>query len=579
MNAEWMLLAVVTLTLGLLAAVWRILRPQSRSAEAMTAVAGAYFLGVGLLHFGNSGWGPFSSDLAATANLLAESSAATPWGLLTAAWGAILLLAWPGKQGSRWQAPAILVALGCLQLAILSKNPWLQWGAVSLGGWACGLSLSGDGASSDRDRRPQIPLLWLTAADLLWLLGLLNLGDVAGSPMLAVSELAGGEFLSSLAPAQLGRVTLGSLLFLASIAIRAALFPLMGWTRSVTFEGRDVALLVMGAFFPAWVLMWRWGELWFLLPEIQLIVVNLGVLGSGLLALSALSETSPPRRLMRLAGAQGGLIFAAFGAGIGSEGLTLLLGSGLLLMLIPQLFEMPIGRARTVALFASGGLLCCGWLGQEGLYQALTARTDGIPPLAGLGPLLLPVLQCVLTYPLFRSIREVESVSGVLVLDSAEQRRTPLQLGFALVTWLCVIGVTVQLRRLGLLSAGWIPLFMGQAALAGVIGAYSLPLHPTDSPRPAGRFAGLQRLAREDFYTLPIINLLVLPLRMLAQLSRFSEWIVIERITTKLPRGIVRAIADEATALDEESGVRKSTQHILTATLILCVTAAAILWK
>jgi len=484
----------------------------------------------------------------------------------------LLLLNWPQTPGTfpetfRREALSGLLLVATVQWASLTADAWVQWGLLAFSGWMLTLVLARDTSDNLRGKGAAACLVWLTVADLLWLLGLTGL-----SMILPVSDLISAsnpELLAQLSEGQIALCVPALSLLLGGLILRCGLYPLMSWTTPVTKSYRDAAWIMAFGFGPAMVILFRWAHLLSGFAELRLMLTGLGGLSAFLLALMAWGGSRGPVRLVHACASQ--LSLAWMGLGIDPSQQTGFMAFTCILIWLLGIFALGLNQLRgrhenwkftRYMLFLIAGLATLGLFGQEQIWEVLfhSQELQGVNRGLLLGTFLLS--HVLVARVLFQEIQiqpqAAEKSSAALFTPQAGLSTTGW-VGVMMATVLVLLGILFgpQKFQFARTEVVELPFVTGLLMLMGLVAAFTWPAAPDAAGGgriAANRWGNLQRMSRSEFYLPGMIQVFILlPVQAAAQVSRFLEWMVIGNLTMKLPAMLWQGIGNHAALADEES--------------------------
>jgi hypothetical protein len=170
---------------------------------------------------------------------------------------------------------------------------------------------------------------------------------------------------------------------------------------------------------------------------------------------------------------------------------------------------------------------------------------------------------------------QLASASRIAPLEANDisMRKPASRPATAIVLLLTVFGFAGLLEAELVCSGRWnppgVPAVNLIIMLIGAIAAWTWPMRAT--LKGGSKFL-LWRLAEEEFYVPSIIEVAVLmPLRGLAQLSRFFEWIVIVQLVRGIPSRVLAETGEVAALADEDTNDSKAAAQTLLAVIVMIV--------
>jgi len=487
----------------------------------------------------------------------------------------LLLLNWPQASGTspetfRRETLFGLLLAATVQWASLSADAWVQWGLLAFSGWMLAFILARDTSDNLRGKGAAACLVWLTVADLLWLLGLTGL-----SLILPVSDLISAsnpELLSQLSEGQIALCVPALSLLLGGLILRCGLSPLMSWTAPATKSFRDATWMMAFGFGSAMIILLRWLPLFSGFAELRLMLTGIGGLSALLLALMAWGGSRGPARLVHACASQ--LSLAWMGLGIDPSRQTAPLAFTCILIWLLGIFALGLNQLRErranwkfirSMLFLTAGLATLGLFGQEQIWEVVfhSQELQGVNRGLLLGTFLLS--HALVAQVLFREIQiqqEMAHSSSTAFSTSQAGLSTTGWVGVMLVNVPVLLGILFGPQQFRLVETMDIelPFITGLLMLIGLVVALTWPQQPAvirageERQEGGSGWKNLRRMSRSEFYLPAMIHVLILlPIRVAAQVSRFLEWMVLGNLTMKLPALLWQGIGDHATLADEES--------------------------
>lgn len=471
----------------------------------------------------------------------------------------------------RLRSGLVLCLVSTSSCAVLTMNVWWQWGAVALSGWLlCGaLLLTGTDA---KQAGIVGPLTWLTAADLLWLVGLSTLQGILGSWDLHVLSNWPANRELNAAQWSLGVVAAGVMLL--SLLIRLGLFPCSIWTASANVSGRHAAWVAAFGFGQGVILLSRWTPVLTPFAEFQTLLLGMGGLSAVLLAVSAWAKSDPHIRCLHIAGGQLGLVAMGIAAVPEQEIQFSLQAIAVLGTLGLMAWELDREDISNRISLAAAILLCVGAFGHEAVFDAI--QTMSLDQGRNPWPLLAVGLfgHGLMTYSLFQML----AVSSSRSAKEGERRAGPNIAGGA--TLLMLLALTTQPIWIGGRTPDGAPFDLGISRnfpvatllvmLIALTAARLFPAATTQGDvRAGGNEDSFRRLGREDFYVEQILTRLVVdPLTGFARaVARVHD--AISDSWTELPRRLVQGLAEQAEETDEETTSPASAAIMIMTALVL----------
>ncbi len=525
-----------------------------------------------------------------------------PWGnidWLAACWccvagaSTVLLLHWPRLRetpsGLYRENFAGLWLFAASVVAVCADGVWLQWGGQMLCSWLLCLVLTRQTQAERSGTRPGVLLLWFTAADFLWLFGLLFLSQVWKDPQ--ISGMSNVEELKQLGQEQIALIVTAHLFLILSLILRCGLFPLMTWTRSTAGDYRDAAWTAIYSIGFGAALLLRWSPMFGIFRETHQLLTGLGAVSAVLLGIQAVFGVTGPRRMLSLAAAQVGIIWV--GQGLETAPAIASTGMAMMVMLLVTALCLGVEQLPTprhlsripIAIQLTACLLCCGLIGQEFLLNA----AFGSEEIGPLHPMLLA--GAILIAQILTATAVFSELQGLRGQDPPERVDLPAEPN--LVTrsgW-----VALGLVSLGVFTGVWfalplilkvpldriqlpIPVVMSLATLIGLTVAWHWPDRPPSESAIPNRNS-LRRLAQEDFALAPLFAVRIASTcSLVAWACLQMERSLFRPMVSKIPTRWLQQLTSVATLTEEDQSPSAVSWQLIAAIACMLIGWGASSW-
>lgn len=522
-------------------------------------------------------------QLAATPTSAIEiltDSLSTAW-LASSCWLAGLIWTFPRPhpdtpRPARREFSAGLLLLAASQTAVLAGDAWYSWGGMVLSSWMLCLIL-GRGESAREGNSARFCLLWLTVADLLWLGGLARLNVVLGTS--SIVEATNPELLAQLDGGGRAHTVTALMLMVAALVLRSGLYPLMTWTGHAAQTCRHAAWTIAFGVGMGVVLLLRWQVLLVSFIEIRLLLAGLGILSAVLLPIIAWGQAPAPQKFVRIASGQAGLCLLWIAGSVFR--MPACAPWGLSIILLLTTITLSAGQ-RSSNIRAAGGTVPCGLLilllglGTEPVFDSVRTPFG----LGGMNPwIVLAGAMFGQTLMLFLLIRLNWSDRFHTDDDAADSVPSPIDGGWgspALVAGTMVMVLSLLASTLLRTPGSPFPWPVISLVLLGMAGVAALtwPL-PRETSGITGRWATLQRLAKEEFYVPAFLHYgLQRPLFSLVQMAARSEESLLSKSLQTGPGWLLRELAESAEITDEETTPKSALVQTVLAVIVMLAAVA-----
>lgn len=252
------------------------------------------------------------------------------------------------------------------QWTVLLSDGKAQWGLLLLGNWLLCTTLF----LSPHKRFPRQLLIWLTIADLFWMLGLMGIFILAGNLHVPFLGQPGSIMLPSDAAAALLSTSIVSMLL--SILIRLGMFPFMTAASDLQSAEENLAPLIAFPLCGGGFCLFRWGAVLTTVPEPRTMLIGVAGLSAVLLAVSALFQTGT-RKAERLISVLVALIVIGFALNPETWPQSLGCLGGAILLATTLAISHPSGGSRLVVSLVTAMMLIllCGSSGFETIFWSV----------------------------------------------------------------------------------------------------------------------------------------------------------------------------------------------------------------
>lgn len=461
------------------------------------------------------------------------------------------------KRGRYCLSAILILALfAVMQLIVVTNDARWQWMLISLSNWLLYANLAQFTSSDETHSRPTQSVIFLTVADLFWMLGLLGIYLVTGSLdiSLVTSE---GLFVDASDSATSLLITSVMSLFI-SLIIRCGFFPVMIWTNDFISSRTSHAMLWAFPISIGGYLLFRWLPILTLFSEPLTLLIGFGALSAVLLAVSALFQSDIKQR-QRL----GSVLISFAVIGVAADPALwpqmAALFAGTILFMITLSYQQT--AEKSVLNWGLLLILLCGTFGVEAVFREMGA--SGGANAAEIPPVMYPLLVITMGLFLYGSFQQFH-VRGEKVEEEPIQQTNNLFWGLSLLILFQAVPFFLSPETQYELL---IPLSM--IILLAVSISISLSIESMGGLN-SFELGSLVKLCKEDYY-LPIIvkRGIAIPIKIGALFIHFIDQYLVQGLMIQIPNWLMKEIRETSQEIETNNTKLTQCRAILMVTVIL----------
>lgn len=440
-------------------------------------------------------------------------------------------LLWQQSKGAcRTTVGLWLVLLSAMQAVVLVNNAQFQWTLLSLTNWLFYSVQIRAHSHSESEKYSMQPIIFLTVADMFWMLGLLGVYLITGT--LEITLLTRESSYLNLSDSATALLITSVMSLFVSLVIRFGFFPMMTWTNHCIISRTSLALLWVCPISLSGYLLFRWLPVLSQFGEALTLTIGLAALSAVLLAVSAMFRARRIQ-LQRLGSVL--IAFAVIGVAknfeLWPQMAALMAGAIVLMVTLSQSRSTSTAAGDRLTLIAIVVVLLCGTSGLEPVLRSMAFSSSD--PAIKTPPVMLPLLVLTLGVFLFGLFQHFQEEAADLDDATADLDVNRLWGLFTLVALQAVPFFLSPQTEYELVLPIWVASIVVTSLL---ISNYVLSLGKLTTQE----LNSLVKLCREDYYVGKVIDRgLTTPIRIGALFIHLIDNFLIRGLLVRLPRLLI----------------------------------------